>query len=327
MNEPEECSFAHKVRTTAYPTVELGGIIWAYMGPREKMPPPPEFEWTQVPATHRHVSKVIEECNWLQALEGGIDTSHAPILHRTISPATDKAGVPLLGPFVRGKAPTLEVDVTDYGYRYVGIRPLEDDETYVRAYHYVMPFTQIRPQQFRYRGRVRPRAAGHFWVPMDDENCMVWNWMYSFGDEPLTEEDRLERDSGNGPDHVDPRTFRSKVNRRNGWLIDRQVQKTETFTGIEGINAQDRGVQESMGPIVDRSKEYLGPADRAIIVTRRLLLQAIKTVGEGGDPPGVDTSYYQARAVERILPKGVQWREALLPEMYPGAEPVAAAAR
>ena len=106
-----------------------------------------------------------------------------------------------------------------------------------------------------------PRAtagAGHFWVPMDDENCMVWNWMYSWGDAPFTDEERLERASGNGPDHVDPRTFRSKVNRRNGWLIDRQVQKTETFTGIEGINAQDRGVQESMGPIVDRSKEYLG---------------------------------------------------------------------
>lgn len=115
------------------------------------------------------------------------------------------------------------------------------------------------------------------------------------------------------------------MNRRNGWLIDRQVQKTETFTGIEGINAQDRGVQESMGSIVDRSKEYLGPADRAIIVTRRLLLQAVKTVEDGGDPPGVDTSYYQARAVERILPNGVEWREALLPEMYPGEEPVIAA--
>ena len=93
------------------------------------MPPLPEFEWTQMPATHRHVSKVMEECNWLQALEGGIDTSHAPILHRTISASTNKAGVPLMGPFVRGKAPTLEVDVTDYGYRYVGIRPLEEDET------------------------------------------------------------------------------------------------------------------------------------------------------------------------------------------------------
>jgi phthalate 4,5-dioxygenase len=326
MNEPEDCSFAHKIRTTAYPTLEMGGVIWAYMGPREKMPPWPSFEWTQVPESHRHVSKVVEECNWLQALEGGIDTSHAPILHRTISATTSKAGVPLLGPFVRGKAPTLEVDVTDYGYRYVGIRPLEDGQTYVRTYHYVMPFTQIRPQQFRIPGiGERSKIAGHFWVPMDDNNCMVWNWMYSFRDEPLTEEDRFERGSGNGPDHVDQTTFRSSRHKGNNWLIDRQVQKTDTFSGIDGINTQDRAVQESMGPVVDRSKEHLGPADRAIIVARRLLLQAVKTVSEGGDPPGTGTSYYQARAIERILPQGVAWRDALLAEMYATPEPVAAA--
>jgi len=290
------------------------------------MPPPPSFEWTQVPESHRHVSKVVEECNWLQALEGGIDTSHAPILHRTISATATRAGVPLLGPFVRGGAPTIEVDVTDYGYRYAGVRPLEDGATYVRTYHYVMPFTQIRPQQFRLQSeRMRPKVAGHFWVPIDDEHCMVWNWMYSFGDEPLTEEDRLERGSGNGPDHVDQQTFRSFRHRGNNWLIDRQVQKTETFTGIDGVNTQDRAVQESMGPVVDRSQEHLGPADRAIIAARRLLLQAIKTVQEGGDPLGTDTSYYQARAIEKILPRGLAWREALLPEMYPTMEPMAAA--
>jgi hypothetical protein len=103
------------------------------------------------------------------------------------------------------------------------------------------------------------------------------------------------------------------------------VQKTETFTGIDGINTQDRAVQESMGAIVDRSQEHLGPADRAIIVARRLLLQAVKTVQEGGDPLGTDTSYYQARAIEKILPRGVAWRDALLSEMYPTPEPMAAA--
>jgi hypothetical protein len=154
---------------------------------------------------------------------------------------------------------------------------------------------------------------------------MVWNWMYSFRHEPLTEEDRLERGSGNGPDHVDQTTFRSLRHKGNNWLIDRQVQKTDTFSGIDGINTQDRAVQESMGPVVDRSKEHLGPADRAIIVARRLLLQAIKTVSEGGNPPGTDTSYYQTRAIERILPQGVAWRDALLPEMYVTSEPMAAA--
>ena len=166
--------------------------------------------------------------------------------------------------------------------------------------------------------------AGHMWVPIDDDNSMVWNWMYSFGEVPLTEEDRLERGNGNGPDHVDQHTFRSFRHKGNRWLIDRQVQKTETFSGIDGVNAQDRAVQESMGPVVDRSQEHLGPADRTIIVARRMLLQAVKTVREGGDPPGVDASYYTARAIEKILPKEVPWREAMLPEMYSEATPLAA---
>ena len=99
-------------------------------------------------------------------------------------------------------------------------------------------------------------------------------------------------------------------------MIDRRAQKYETFTGIDGINTQDRAVQEGMGPIVDRSKEHLGPADRAIIATRRLLLQAVKTVQEGGDPPGTDTSYYSARAIERIFPREMTWRDTVLPDMY-----------
>jgi hypothetical protein len=112
------------------------------------------------------------------------------------------------------------------------------------------------------------------------------------------------------------RTFRSKVNRRNGWLIDRQVQKTETFTGIEGINAQDRGVQESMGPLSIAAR-YLEPADRAIIVTRRLLLQAVKTVEDGGDPQAPTPAIIRPRR-RTHSPKGVGWRDALLSEMYPG---------
>src|ERR1700716_3249372 len=199
LNEPGENNFAEKVHIKRYPTMELGGILWTYMGPAEKQPPPPCFEFTQVPDSHRQVSKVVEECNWLQALEGGIDTSHAPILHRTITPKTSRPGIPVQGPFVRGKAPILEVDVTDYGYRYVGIRPLDEDKTYVRSYHFVMPFTQIRPQQLgrALGGGDRTNIAGHIWVPIDDENCMVYNWMYSYGEEGLSEDDRMERGNGN----------------------------------------------------------------------------------------------------------------------------------
>jgi hypothetical protein len=111
--------------------------------------------------------------------------------------------------------------------------------------------------------------------------------------------------------------FRSVRNRHNDWLIDRKVQKTETFTGIEGVNNQDLAVQESMGPIVDRSKEHLSVTDRAVVAARRLLLQAAKTVAEGGDPPGLGESGYHVRAIEKTLPGEVKWRDALLTEMHP----------
>jgi hypothetical protein len=156
------------------------------------------------------------------------------------------------------------------------------------------------------------------WVPMDDHNCMVWNWYYSLGEAPLTEEDRLLKNSGNGPLDVDfANGFRSKYNRSNNYGLDRQAQKTETFTGIPGVNVQDRAIQETMGAIVDRSQEHLGPADRAIIVARQLLLRAIQTHQAGGTPAGLEDSYYTLRATESVLPKDVDWKETLLPEMYP----------
>jgi phthalate 4,5-dioxygenase len=312
MNEPEELHFKDKIHITTYPTVEMGGIIWTYMGPKEHTPAPPKFAWTQAPATHRNVTKVIQECNWLQALEGGIDTSHAPIMHRLITHNTKRPGIKLASPFVRGKAPHLVVDITDYGYQYAGLRPLDEADMHIRTYHFVMPFHQIRPSQ---SDAGQPMVAGHIWVPMDDDNTMVYNWMYCLTDTPMTDEERLEVRAGNGPLDVDQTTFRSRKNRANNYLIDRQVQKTETFTGIDGINIQDRAIQESMGRICDRTKEHLGPADKAIIQARRLLLGAVKTVQAGGTPAGVAPSYYPLRASEGVIPRDADWRELLTPEM------------
>jgi phthalate 4,5-dioxygenase len=312
MNEPEEYDFKHKIRTTAYPTCELGGIVWAYLGPPEKIPPVPKFRWTQVPETRRNVTKVIEECNWLQALEGGIDTSHAPILHRLLREDSGRGGFKPSNPFVRGKPPRLAVDITDYGYQYAGLRALADEKVHIRAYHFILPFHQIRPHKLEHGS---PGDAGHIWVPMDDETTMVYNWVYSTTDTPLSEEDRMETSLGNGPRHVDQATFRSKANRGNDYLLDRNVQRTETFSGIDGINAQDRALQESMGRIVDRSKEHLGPADKAIIQARKLLREAVRTVADGGSPAGTGTSYYVLRAQEAVLPGVANWRRELTPEI------------
>jgi phthalate 4,5-dioxygenase oxygenase subunit len=311
MNEPEDLHFKDKIHLTSYPTTELGDIVWAYLGPPERKPSLPEFAWTQAPATHRHASKVIQESNWLQGLEGGIDTSHAPILHRLLTNTSTRPGFKPSNPFARGKAPTLVVDLTDYGYQYAGIRALDEGSVHIRTYHFILPFHQIRPSQSE-EGHFL--VAGHIWVPMDDHNTMVFNWAYSPG-EPMTEATRLERRLGNGPEDVDQTTFRSVKNRENNYLLDRQVQKTESFTGIEGINAQDRAIQESMGRVIDRSREHLGPADKAIIQARRLLLEAVKSVQAGETPRGVRPTYYSIRAAEGVVPKDADWRAVLTPEM------------
>jgi hypothetical protein len=213
---------------------------------------------------------------------------------------------------VRAGAPSIVVDITDYGYQYVGIRPLGAAEMHARTYHFILPFHQIRASSTE-RGFLAD--AGHIWVPIDDETSMVYNWAYSRTEEPFNEEDRLERSLGNGPLHVDQTTFRSKANRENNYLIDRQVQRSESYTGIDGINVQDRAIQESMGRIVDRSKEHLGPADKAIIQMRRLLRQAVNTVEEGGTPPGVGPSYYSLHSALEVLPRDADWRQILAPDI------------
>ena len=320
-NELPENDVKERVRVPAYPTLELGGVIWAYMGRKEQQPPPPNFEWTRQPETHLHVSKGLQECNWLQALEGGIDSIHTSFLHRLLS--GDRAG--LGGLRAQATAAKLDVQTTPYGYTYASIRPLGADKgNYVRTYHYVMPNHQIRAiQEYTPDGSMKKfKMAGHMWTPIDDENCMTWNWYYSL-DVPLEEQEREEAFWGNGPQFIDESNgFRSYLNKRNHWGIDRNVQKYETFTGIEGVNQQDRAVQEAMGPIVDRHKERLSQTDKAIVAARELLLDAVKTVADGGNPPAVDDSYYDIRAIEQLLPGDVYWLDALRDRMYPSGAPI-----
>lgn len=311
MNEQQP--FCQKVKIAGYPTVEMAGVVWAYMGPRDKQPAPPNYDWTLYDEPHVAVNKGVQECNWLQALEGGIDTSHFTILHRALKKNPIQHAVSVDSPGMKGGAPTIEVEVTDYGYAYYGVRPMADESRYVRGYHFVMPFTALRPP-----GPDKKQVHGHYWVPMDDENCMVWNFYYSYGGEDMSTR-ITDGHSGNAyGTFIDINNgFRPIRNRTNGWMIDRDIQKTETFTGIEGINQQDRAVQESMRPIVDRTREHLGPADKAIIATRKLLMQAVDVVETGGDPMGTAPTYYELRAAEGTYAKNVNWRDDLIARMYP----------
>src|SRR5665213_1746236 len=134
-SEPADSLFKKKVTVTAYPTHEAGGVVWTYMGPPEKQPSPPDYEWLRAPSTHRYVSKTFEACNYMQAMEGGLDTAHSSFVHNETIASTE---------WFRSKdgAPRIDVEKTDYGYTYVSTRTIDEKTDYVRIYRYVMPFMQ-----------------------------------------------------------------------------------------------------------------------------------------------------------------------------------------
>jgi phthalate 4,5-dioxygenase oxygenase subunit len=311
-SEPPGTPLKAAAKLPAYSVFEAGGLVWAYMGPKETMPPRPDYEWLRAPETHRYVSKTYEDCNYLQALEGGLDTAHVSFLHRD-----DRNPVTALSAL--DTAPTLEVNPTDYGYYYVSQRRIAPGRNYVRLYQYIMPAQQMRPSVVSASGNKQqvPTIDGHVWVPIDDERTNVYNFIYSYDENsPLTEDFVREEEAffGRAEDDFIPGSFRLKRNSGNDYLIDRDLQRRGNFSGIVGANTQDYALQEGMGKIVDRSKEFLGSTDRAIVVMRRLMLEATRAVEAGRCPPGVDPSEHRGvRAYDDILPPNFD-KKALLAE-------------
>lgn len=281
-SEPEGTPLISKVKLKAYATHEAGGLVWAYLGPDVAAPPPPDYEWLRAPVTHRFVSKTYQASNYLQGLEGGLDTAHVGFLHSDDrNPVTRLASV--------DRSPRLQVETTPYGFYYVSLRRMPPDRNYTRIYQYIMPAQQMRPSVIAAYGQKQdvPTIDGHIWVPIDDVSCYVYNFIYSYDKAiPLSEDFVREEEAffGRAPEDYLSGTFRLKRNASNDYLVNRALQKQGNFSGIEGINTQDMALQEGMGAIVDRSKEFLGSSDKAIVTMRRLLLEAIKAV-EAGDMP------------------------------------------
>jgi len=311
-SEPEEGGFCKKIKLASYPLVERGGVLWTFMGAPDSQPALPEWEFVTVPAGQSFVSKRVQECNWLQALEGGIDSSHVSFLHR---------GELSTDPLFRGargnqynladSRPVFEV-VESPGGLYVGARRnAENGQYYWRITQWVMPsFTMIPP-------RGEHTIHGHFWIPIDDYNCWAWSYDYH-PTRALTKSEREAMVEGKGV-HVTyvPGTFRPLANKDNDYLIDRAAQKAgKTYSGVKGIAMQDASLQESMGPIVDRAKENLVSTDNGIIMARHRLLRAVKALMENNViPPGVDVAHQRVRSASIILgpdePFKVAAREAL----------------
>ncbi|MFV2175486.1 Rieske 2Fe-2S domain-containing protein [Actinomadura sp. LOL_016] len=307
--EAEDSKFRFRVSIKSYPTYEAGGIVWTYMGPQELTPPVPDQEWMRAPQTHRRVSKTGESCNFLQAIEGGIDTAHSSFAHNN-----DLENPRLLRNLDRH--PRLDVEFTDYGFRYASLRNVGNDTTYLRIYQYFMPSQQCRGFFVGLDGKQPelPGIFGHIWVPIDDEHTFVYNTLYSMDERfPITDEwwEEHEAEMGRGKEENIPGTYWLARNQSNDYLIDREVQRTKTFTGIEGVNTQDFAIQEGMGPVVDRSQEALGSTDRAIQACRRLLVRTMDEIERGGtELAGHDSeAVAEVRGADALVPTGTDWRD------------------
>src|SRR6266545_3148684 len=299
-SEPEDSRFPQKVKLTSYPLVQVGDVLWTYLGDPVNQPELPEFEFVRVPSEQSYTSKRWQECNWLQALEGGIDSSHVSWLH--------SAGLKNDPLFKGSKAneynlgdmkPFFEVVEVDGGL-FIGARRNADDGRYYwRITPWVMPsFTMIPP-------RGNHPVHGHFWVPIDDENCWVFTFDYH-SDRPLTPDELAAMRAGHGVhNEYVPGTYRPLQNKDNDYMMDREAQKRgETFSGVKGIAMQDASLQESMGPIVDRTKERLVSTDAGIIKARQKLRKAAEALRDDGTtPPGVDAAHHRVRSASVLVPK------------------------
>jgi phenylpropionate dioxygenase-like ring-hydroxylating dioxygenase large terminal subunit len=294
---PPHQDFRDKVRARAYPARDRNGLVWVYMGPRAEPPPLPAIEAALVPESELQITFVQRECNWLQAIEGEIDTSHFGFLHvghldhRTLTPDNPHYYT------VFSRTPEYHCAETEWGTMYAAYRDADAKHVHYRWAQYLMPFWTEIPQG-DFDSHINARA----WVPMDDTHTMFI---------------MLAKEPFEVPDLVPNTTdwygrWRLTGNRGNDHQIDRDAQaRMESYTGINFVHAQDQAITESMGEIVDHALETLAPSDLMIAQTRRRILRALRAFHEHGTvPPGVDDPaiYLGARSGQFIAPREAEWQ-------------------
>lgn len=312
--EPEGSRMHEKIRATSYPVEERNGIVFAYLGPGDP-PPFPNFDCFRAPDTHVFAFKGLWECNWLQAMEVGIDPAHASFLHRFLEdedPAdsygkqfrdkaadTDMPMTQLLREYPR---PEITVEETDYGLRLIALRHLAGGSTHIRITNQIFPEAISIPMS-------REMIITQWHVPIDDEHCYWYSMFTSFAGPVDKEKMRAQRlEEHRLPDYAPLK------NKRNDYGFDPEEQRRETYTGMGlDINVHDQWAVESPGPIFDRTKEHLGKTDVGIIRYRRMLRAAIAALKEGREEDlpmrnGVDPGALYGPISNDTIGDGAQWR-------------------
>jgi phthalate 4,5-dioxygenase oxygenase subunit len=306
-SEPSENGFCQRIKLRGYPLVEQGGVLWTYMGDPERRPPPPEFEFSLVPAAQSFTSKRWQECNWLQAMEGGIDSSHVSFLHRgNLNSDPLFKGAKGNQYNLNDTKPVFEVVPSEGGLLIGARRNAEQGNYYWRITPWVMPcFTMVPP-------RGDHPVHGHFWIPIDDENCWAWSFDYHPVRALSPAEVQAMRDGKGVHVATIPGTYLPLANKGNDYMMDRTAQKAgRAYSGIDGIGMQDASLQESMGPIADRTRENLSSTDNGIVMARMRLMKAAMALADKGTiPPGVDPAHHRVRSAALVLAPDLAFNQA-----------------
>jgi phthalate 4,5-dioxygenase len=283
--EPDGSRLCDRVRQASYPVRIRNGVIWAYLGPGEA-PALPRLDCFAAPDEYSFAFKGHIDCNWLQALEVGIDPAHASFLHRFFEDEDRATGygkqfransidsdLPMSRVLRQHDRPRIDVENTDYGLRLIALRALDEARTHVRVTNLIFPHAVLIPLS-------ETMTITQWHVPVDDGNCYWYAIFTSFRDPVDKEEMRRQRlQLYELPD------YKPRLNRANDWGYSAAEQKSKTFTGMgEDINVHDNWAVESQGRIHDRTREHLGQTDKAISAYRRVLLDAIAKT-EAGETP------------------------------------------
>jgi len=334
--QPQQ-DFKHKVHATAYRAVERAGLIWVYMGSRAEAPPLPAFEILDVPESEVGSLFIQRNCNYLQALEGDIDTSHFGFLHAGHVDADELGEDDPILHTVATRAPDYHIAETGWGTTYAGYRPASSGRTSWRFGNFLFPFwTQVPNGEFGQHVQI----IG--WVPLDDEHTMYCVLWWRRGVSAMNQRDPAFKDGapiggmGRGNDFLPNTTdwlgrWRLAANASNDWGMDRAAQHDNAiYSGIESIHLQDQAVTESMGPILDHILEHLAPSDLMIARTRRRLLMAARALRDKQTlPPGVDDVevFRDARGGYFLSGDNTGWQDAYAAQLASATRPAPAALR
>jgi phenylpropionate dioxygenase-like ring-hydroxylating dioxygenase large terminal subunit len=301
--EPEDSNFRSKIRATAYPTVEAGGMIWTYMGPPESQPAFPRFPFLALPIERARPYKLLSESNFFQALEGTVDSAHAGILHRTTgwdeTVKSNGQGDLVNAPFLN-LAPKMEVEPADFGLRYAALRTTENGFQHVRITSAVLPFWVFIPPFVG--GKQSGRRLANAFVPRDDISTWHIQFFYDFDNEIDTEFRIKEGGYWKDAEH------RKLRNLDNWYLQERDPKRRHVFSGIEGILTQDHAVSETQGAIVDRSQEHLGSSDAAVIAMRRFMLQKARAAANAPKSIDAEIPYEKIHNDTILIPADARWQ-------------------